>query len=181
MLNSKEKERQTLIAQKNIIENLAANLENLVETTFDEIDDEVFWDMLEALDSYNGCLDCDRWYSMDELDDFLYGKTPTEILSECREIDVYDDYFKCGIYGWESGDREYDSCYRDYDIYSQMMERLEYSDLDWYLDDDTFVKIKALQEVTDTLQNLENELNDQIANITAELLEEANNEETKTE
>lgn len=180
MLNSKETQRQSLMAQKNIIKNLETNLEELVETTFNDIPDEVFWDILEALDSYNGCLDCDRWYTMDNLDDFLYGMTPTEILSECQDIDIYNDYFRCGVYGWESGYREYDSCYRDFETYSHIME-IEYSELNYYLDDDTVIKINALREVTDKLLKLEHELDAEITAITTELLVEELKEETETE
>lgn len=35
---------------------------------------------IEELDSWNGYLGDDRYYNMDELDEILYGLTPTEIL-----------------------------------------------------------------------------------------------------
>lgn len=45
-----------------------------------EENDDVFTDCIEELDSYNGYLGDDRYYSMDELDEFYNGTEPSEIL-----------------------------------------------------------------------------------------------------
>lgn len=45
-----------------------------------EDNEEVFNDCIEELDSYNGHLGDDRYYSMDELDELYNGQEPTEIL-----------------------------------------------------------------------------------------------------
>lgn len=55
------------------------------EVTADIIDffkanDDIFTDAIEELDSYNGYLGDDRYYSMDELDEFYTGTAPSEIL-----------------------------------------------------------------------------------------------------
>lgn len=42
--------------------------------------EDVFNDCMEELDSYNGYLGDDRYYSMDELNDFYSGQEPQEIL-----------------------------------------------------------------------------------------------------
>ena len=42
--------------------------------------EDVFNDCMEALDSYNGYLGDDRYYNMDELNDFYSGQEPQEIL-----------------------------------------------------------------------------------------------------
>lgn len=36
---------------------------------------------VESLDSYNGFLDYDRYWAMDEFDDYFYGSKPSEIAS----------------------------------------------------------------------------------------------------
>lgn len=41
---------------------------------------DIFADCIEELDSYNGYLGDDRYYSMDELDEFYNGVEPSEIL-----------------------------------------------------------------------------------------------------
>ena len=54
--------------------------------------DDVFNDCMEELDSYNGYLGDDRYYSMDELDEFYNGTESLEILRRAyygRDDDVY--------------------------------------------------------------------------------------------
>lgn len=41
---------------------------------------DIFTDCIEELDGYNGYLGDDRYYSMDELDEFYNGVEPSEIL-----------------------------------------------------------------------------------------------------
>lgn len=55
------------------------------EITADIIDffnanEDIFTDAIEELDSYNGYLGDDRYYSMDELDEFYTGTAPSELL-----------------------------------------------------------------------------------------------------
>lgn len=55
------------------------------EITADIIDffkanEDIFTDAIEELDSYNGYLGDDRYYAMDELDEFYTGTAPSEIL-----------------------------------------------------------------------------------------------------
>lgn len=45
-----------------------------------ENNEDVFNDCMEELDNYNGYLSDDRYYSMDELDEFYNGVEPSEIL-----------------------------------------------------------------------------------------------------
>lgn len=45
-----------------------------------ENNDDVFTECMEELDRYNGYLGDDRYYSMDELDEFYNGTEPSEIL-----------------------------------------------------------------------------------------------------
>lgn len=46
-----------------------------------EANEEEFITVIEELDSYNGYLGDDRYYNMDELDEMLYGLTPSEVLA----------------------------------------------------------------------------------------------------
>jgi hypothetical protein len=50
--------------------------------------EDVFDDCIEELDTYNGYLNDDRCYSMDELDELYTGTEPSEIL--CRAYYGYD-------------------------------------------------------------------------------------------
>lgn len=47
---------------------------------FFEANEDIFTDAIEELDSYNGYLGDDRYYAMDELDEFYTGTAPSEIL-----------------------------------------------------------------------------------------------------
>ena len=51
--------------------------------------DDVFNDCMEELDSYNGYLNDDRYYSMDELDELYNGTEPSELLR--RAFYGYDE------------------------------------------------------------------------------------------
>lgn len=46
-----------------------------------EANEEEFITVIEELDSYNGYLGDDRYYNMDELNEMLYGLTPSEVLA----------------------------------------------------------------------------------------------------
>ena len=54
-----------------------------------ENNEDVFNDCMEELDNYNGYLSDDRYYSMDELDEFYNGVEPSEILR--RAFFGYDE------------------------------------------------------------------------------------------
>ena len=77
----------------------------------------------EDLDSYDGFLDDDRLYPMDELDDLLYDKKPSEVLQmvDTDNFNYNDDYFYYDIYGIRStNEKEY---YNDVS-YSEVFEKL---------------------------------------------------------
>ena len=68
------------------------------ETTVKKIIDffneneDIFNSCIEELDSYNGFLNDDRYYSMDELDEFYSGTEPLELLRRAyygRDDDTY--------------------------------------------------------------------------------------------
>ena len=80
-----------------------------------ENNEDVFNDCMEELDNYNGYLSDDRYYSMDELDEFYNGVEPSEILR--RAFYGYDEE----TYTTDSsGNREYGAFNpnRDYFTYN---------------------------------------------------------------
>lgn len=95
--------------------------------------EEVFNDCIEELDSYNGYLNDNRYYSMDELDELCTGTEPSEILR--RAFYGYDSetYTTDG-----SGNREYgafnpDRDYFTYNGYGNLVSA-DYKDYSAYLD-----------------------------------------------
>ena len=77
----------------------------------------------EELDSYDGFLDDNKVYPMDELDGHLYDKKPSEVLQmvDTSNFDYSDDYFHYNIYGIRSTNEK---DYYDYVDYSDVFEKL---------------------------------------------------------
>lgn len=83
----------------------AAIIESIIEW-FKE-NEEVFDDCIEELDSYNGYLGDDRYYSMDELDEIYNCVEPSEILRRAfygydKEYGAFNpnrEYFSFNGYG----------------------------------------------------------------------------------
>lgn len=77
----------------------------------------------EELDSWDGFLGDDRIYSMDELDDILGDKKPSEVLQmvDTPNFDYSDDYFYYDIYGIRSTNEK---DYFNYFDYSNVFEGL---------------------------------------------------------
>lgn len=73
-------------------------------------DNDIFVVACEELDSWDGFLGDDRVYDMSELDELLYGKSPSEIIEmvEDNNFSTSDDYFQFTMYGVESTDDKYD-------------------------------------------------------------------------
>ena len=103
-----------------------------------ENNDDLFIELVNELDSWNGFADCYRCYDMYELDELLFGKTPTEILSEvCNDFNVNDNYFYWDIWGIHSTDYIID-VYRDNtsaeEVFDNVLEHLN----DIYISDSDF-------------------------------------------
>lgn len=73
--------------------------------------EELFNSCMEELDSYNGYLGDDRYYPMDELDEFYHGSDPLEILRRAyygHDDDAWHtDASGNKIYGEFNPNREY--------------------------------------------------------------------------
>ena len=90
-------------------------------------DSDLAVEICEELDSWDGFLGDDRCYSMDEIDDLLYGKKPSEILNMVSsDFNYNDDYFYFNGYG------NLESCDDKADVYLDVFTHEEI--LDTYLD-----------------------------------------------
>lgn len=86
--------------------------------------EDVFNDMCDQLDSWDGFLGDDRYYPMDEFDELLDGRSPLEIaqLVEGNDFNTSDDYFKFTIYGVESAyEPDYSDCYSAEDVLDNLI------------------------------------------------------------
>lgn len=113
-----------------------------------EENDEIFNACIEELDSYNGYLNDDRYYSMDELDELYSGTEPLEILRRAyygRDDDTWTtDASGNKIYGEFNPNREYftfngygnlvSSDYKDYSAHLDHYAIEEMSDNRYYID-----------------------------------------------
>ena len=71
--------------------------------------DDLFTNMIDELDSWNGFADGFRAYDMGELDDLHYGMKLSEFLEKVTpDFDLRDDYFYYSVYGLESTDSKVD-------------------------------------------------------------------------
>ena len=84
---------------------------------FFENNEDIFNDCVEELDSYNGYLDDDRYYNMDELNEYYNGVEPLELLRRAyfgRDDDTWTtDSNGNKTYGEFNPNREY-FYYNDY-------------------------------------------------------------------
>lgn len=70
-----------------------------------EADDELFIEMVNEVNNWNGAFDEARAYSMDELDEILYGLSPTEVIEALGDdFNINNDFFYDTIWGLESTD-----------------------------------------------------------------------------
>lgn len=65
--------------------------------------DDVFCEMVDEMDSWNGYADGFRAYDMSEIDDFYCDCKASKLLEDLTsDFNKYDDYFYFSIYGLES-------------------------------------------------------------------------------
>lgn len=118
-----------------------------------ENDEELFNSTIEELDNYNGYLNDNRYYSMSELPELLYGKDPIDLLNTA--------YFGKDEESWHtdsSGNKIYDSFnpnreYFTFNGYGNLVSA-DYKDYSYLLDD---YFIEALIDNKDNLY-LDNEI-----------------------
>lgn len=122
--------------------------------------EDIFNEAIEELDAYNGYLGDDRYFTMDELDEFYSGTEPSEILR--RAFYGYDA--KVGSYGQFNPNRNYFT----YNGYGNLVST-DYKDYTDYLDKyaieamgenrryiDSIEQSDELAALFDELENIEN-------------------------
>ena len=117
--------------------------QDVVDYLFDN--DDLFCNLLEQMDNWNGYLGDDRWYPMDELDEYLCGKSPSEILGMVDlSFDVRDDFFRVDGYGdLESCDNPDYSYYLGAGFVSDLLEVRNHMDIE---DDELNEMLDSLEE-----------------------------------
>lgn len=97
-------------------------------------DEDDVADVCEQIDSYNGFLGDDRYYSMNEIDELvsIEGKSVLEVLDMfASDFDSNDDYFQFGIYGISStNSRDYVSLLGASEITEQIKDNINQVDND---------------------------------------------------
>ena len=136
-------------------------------TAYFKNNEDVFDDCIEELDGYNGHLGDDRYYSMDELDEFYRGTDPTELLQRVyfgydeddviidqwgeehqKEFNPNRDYFRYNGYGnlVSTNYKDYTSLLDEYFVDALLQYRQEV----YSIEDDT-----RLVELLDELEAAE--------------------------
>lgn len=108
------------------------------EITADIIDffkanEDIFTDAIEELDSYNGYLGDDRYYAMDELDEFYTGTAPSEILFRAYYGRDEETYTTNGDGSKTYGEFNPNRDYFRYDGYGNLVST-DHKDYSWRLD-----------------------------------------------
>ena len=109
-------------------------------------DDDLFVEACTELDSWNGFLGDDRCYSMNDIDDLLCGKKPSEIIDMItKDFDSSCEWFYFSIYGLESCD-DIVSHYRDAYYESDVLESLidNYNHISEMTDSDFEIALEIL-------------------------------------
>lgn len=118
-----------------------------------ENNEDIYNDCMEELDSYNGYLGDDRYFSMDELDELYNGTEPSELLR--RAFYGYDEqtYTTDGsgneTYGAFNPNRDY---FR-YNVYGNLVSN-DYKDYSAYLD---LYAIEAMDENRSYIDSIDND------------------------
>ena len=86
----------------------------LIKKAIEELEnnDDLFCEMIDELDSWNGYADGFRCYEMWELDELFCDMKVSDFLSKLGDFNYRDNYFYCSIYGIESTDDKV-QLYRD--------------------------------------------------------------------
>ena len=129
MLKAIGKDKVTVMLQyKNFTFNSKEDFINYIENRmvkYWKAHNDSFSRVCEELDSYDGFLDDNRCYPMDELDDLLCGKKPSEVLQmvDTDNFNYNDDFFYCDIYGIRSTNEKDYSNYVDYsDVFDKLID-----------------------------------------------------------
>lgn len=133
--------------------------EELVSKAIDMLkeDDDLFCSMVNELISWNGFIDVEC-FPMEELDDILYGKKPSEVIDLINDdFNIRDNYFYWDMWGLHSTDYMED-VYRDNttaeEVFDEVLSNLSHI----YIDDTDF---EELMEEIDNYSEDEEEENEE--------------------
>lgn len=92
-------------------------------------DEDLFCEMVEQLDSWNGFADGFRAWEMCNLNDFYCGVEAIKLISALtKDFNIYDDYFYFKMYGLESTDDKvalyYDNTSPE-EVYDEIIENAD--------------------------------------------------------
>ena len=136
-----------------------------------EENEDLFNSCMEELDSYNGYLGDDRYYSMDELDEFYNGTEPLEILRRAyygRDDDTYTtDSNGNRTYGEFNPNRDYFY----YNGYGNLVSS-DYKDYTAHLDEYAIEAMSENRSYIDTIAD-----DDELTALFDELEQDENEEE----
>lgn len=147
--------------------------ETTVKKIIDYFNDneDLFNSCMEELDSYNGYLGDDRYYSMDELDEFYNGTEPLEILRRAyygRDDDTYTtDSNGNKTYGEFNPNRDYFY----YNGYGNLVSS-DYKDYTAHLDEYAIEAMSENRSYIDTIAD-----DDELTALFDELEQDENEEE----
>ena len=107
---------------------------------FFEQNEEIYNDCVEELDSYNGYLNDDRYYYMEDLNEFYHGADPLELLY--RAFYGHDETYTTDsagnkVYGEFNPNREYFK----YNGYGNLIST-DYKDYSIFLDNDLIEELR---------------------------------------
>jgi hypothetical protein len=137
-----------------------------------EDNDELFNDVCEDLDAWDGFLDDDRLYPMCELEELYSGMNLIEFLEliDGNDFDVNDEYFYHDIYGLHSTDD------RDYKAVKSVEEVLD-ALKDNYMHCDYSLRGEFLGDILEALDECADYYEFDEENETVEAIEEDEDEE----
>lgn len=125
--------------------------------------ENVFNDCIEELDGYNGYLNDDRYYSMDELDELYTGTEPSEILRRAYYGYDAETYTTDGSGNKEYGQFNPDREYFTYNGYGNLVSA-DYKDYSAHLDN---YAVEAMSENRNYIDTIED--NEELAELFDEL------------
>lgn len=111
--------------------------DELMEKALQELkeNDDLFIEVIDELDAWNGYADGFRCYEMCELDELHCGMKLSEFLEKITDdFNFRDDYFYYSIYGLESTDDK-TALYRENvdegDLLDEIIDKYNHLDLNW--------------------------------------------------
>lgn len=120
-----------------------ARAQHVREAIAEVLDDDtdVFVDVCEELDNWNGFLGDARCYDMSEIDEFF--SKPSELLDKMSDFDYTDEYFYFDVYGVTTASDKYD-VYSDAVSVDEVIDNIEDCYNHIYIADTTLNELCAI-------------------------------------